>query len=162
MLKYLNILILTPSLKALCGNALELNTHLFSFSTACNNKVLFQALTKMLAKLNNVEACLKTLTFASIFIALYALIAGILTYLTALLLNGTLSVFDVASTLLALLTAKILKNAQFNKIYPYGYFKIEPMLIAMQAVFILAVCSLSLVHSCKDLFHHTAGLKNYG
>ena len=116
----------------------------------------------MLKQLNSESDCLKIVTVASLFIVIFALTAGILTHSTALLLDGSLALLDVAISIVTLWVAKLLRGSTVNnKSYPYGYFKIEPLAVSIEAALIIGACFFSILHAGKDLLHNTVGIKNY-
>lgn len=107
------------------------------------------------------KTCLQVVSAVCVVIALFSLLAGIFTHSTALLLDGTLSVLDVIISFITLIIARLLSKPP-SKTYQFGYFKLEPLLVAVQAAMMIAVCFLSILHSIKDIYHHTGFIKEYG
>ena len=103
----------------------------------------------------------KTNNSCLVFIVIFALIAGLLTHSTALLLDGSLALLDVIVSIMTVFVAKLLQNSTSSESYPYGYFKIEPLIVSIQAALIIGACFFSILHTGKDLLHQAVGIRNY-
>lgn len=105
--------------------------------------------------------CLRIMTVLYIILAVFSVASGILTHSTALVLDGSLSIFDVISILATLAVAKVITSPPSSS-YHFGYFKLESLLVSVQAFIMMGTCVISALHAIKDVYHQTSFIKNFG
>lgn len=94
------------------------------------------------------------LSFAGIVIVtFFTAIAGIITHSDMMILNAMLALVDVAVTLAVIGTVKLLQRPR-SKQYHFGYYKFEPLIVAVESALIIIVCIESILHAIKALVHH--------
>lgn len=106
------------------------------------------------------KTCFQVITMAYIVIALFSLMAGIFTHSSALLLDGSLCCLDVVLSFITLFIVRLLTKSP-TKNYQFGYFKLEPLVVSIQAAMTISLCLLSVFHSLKDIYHHSGAIKQY-
>ncbi len=104
--------------------------------------------------------CLLIIFTFYVIIAVFSVTTGILTHSTALILDGALSIFDVISGLATLIVARLL-IAPPSQTYQFGYFKLEPLLVGVQAAIMIITCIVSILHSVKELYHDSSFIKSF-
>lgn len=104
--------------------------------------------------------CLQIVTIASVIFALYAVLAGVFTHSAALILDGVLYTIDFTVLVTTMHILRLI-DLPTSEEFPYGYFKLEPLIITLQASMLIISCLFSILHSIKDLFHHTSFIRNY-
>lgn len=106
-------------------------------------------------------SCLNATTAAIVFIAVYAIMAGFFSHSVALVLEGVLCTIDVLTAFATLYILKLINEPSSDR-YQFGYFKLEPLVIVVETSMLVASCFISVLHSIKDLIHHTSFITNYG
>lgn len=90
---------------------------------------------------------------ASIILMIGTVWAGLVFHSNAILLDAVLSVVDVAVTFAVIVVVKLLQSPP-NKRFPFGYYKFEPLIVALEAGIVIAVCLQALIHTYKSIYHH--------
>ncbi|MBY0501787.1 MAG: cation transporter [Alphaproteobacteria bacterium] len=111
-------------------------------------------------KIFNEKACLQVVFIFCLITAPFALVIGILTHSTALILSGVICTFDAFTSFITLIIFKLLTRSP-SKTYHFGYFKFEPLLIVIETTVIIATCMVSFIHALKDLYHQSAFIVNH-
>ena len=106
-------------------------------------------------KIFNEKACLQVVFIFCLLTAPFALVIGILTHSTALILSGVICTFDAFTSFISLIIFKLITKAP-SKTYHFGYSKFEPLLIVIETAIIIGTCMISFIHALKDLYHQSA------
>lgn len=115
---------------------------------------------EMESKIFNEKTCLQIVFIFCLITAPFALVIGILTHSTALILSGVICTFDAFTSFISLAVFKVISKPA-TKMYHFGYSKFEPLLIVIETTVIIATCMVSFIHALKDLYHQSAFIVNY-
>ena len=88
----------------------------------------------------------------SIVLMVSTIWVGIIAHSNAILLDGILCVVDVAVTFAVIIIVNLLQTPP-NKSFPFGYYKLEPLIVALEAGILIAVCTQALLHTYKTVYH---------
>lgn len=111
-------------------------------------------------KIFNEKTCLQVVFIFCLITAPFALVIGILTHSTALILSGVICTFDAFTSFISLTVFKLISRSA-TQTYQFGYAKFEPLLIVIETTIIIVTCMVSFMHALKDIYHQSAFIVNY-
>lgn len=111
-------------------------------------------------KIFNEKTCLQVVFIFCLITAPFALVIGILTHSTALILSGVICTFDAFTSFISLTIFKLISRSA-TQTYQFGYAKFEPLLIVIETTIIIVTCMVSFMHAIKDIYHQSAFIVNY-
>ena len=88
---------------------------------------------------------------ATLLIAVLGILFGLLARSTAILFDGFFSLLDVAVTWLTLKVARLVAS-QGSQRFQYGFWHLEPLVIALRASVLIFLVAYALLSSVNSLF----------